>query len=472
MKRRSIRSQAMRLVLEEHVLHRKEKALAKWEGKTDSTAKNKIKEISDKYCLDLMIEKGAAGSSQIAAATHIAKATHPDLQVKETTNVNIDPAGLPQHSDVGSHLLPAGQSLADTTGNGAFVTAAYELYLLLDQTFEGESFGSWLQQHDQDATNAFAPELADESSTKKLVETCVKLLDSKAAKLASHTKAKQLYGSVTGEPGNDAGYHLLQPLFASSLAHAVHQSINDARFGEANKLARQAKRDGKAHAEIYRDYRSLVVRKLGGTKPQNISQLNSERGGVNYLLASLPPAWDQNRPRHFLFIDSALPRFARYDGVQDLLVALVTLLKSNPDPTMDTRKKRERIERLLGESLAAFGATVQVQFEPGWTRDPDCCLPDCEKLWLDSERVNLAPREEHQAEDQAFAAAYEHKDWADQVAHRFGNWINKHLTDNDLPVGDAEHAHWARQALVDVAWPATMQRSATGVRAAQEVAHG
>lgn len=470
MRKMTARSQAMRQVLEEHALNRKELALAKWIGKTDSVAKNKIKEINEKYCLDLLIEKGAAGSSQIAVATHVAKATHPDLQVKEVANLNINPDELPHHADIGSHLLPAGCSLADTTGNGAYVTATYELYLLLDQPFEEQSLGCWLQEGDEDAIYAFAPTSMDRDSAIELAARCATLLESKTGRLASDTKAKQLYWCVNDEPADDGGYHLLQPLFASSLAHAVHQEINDARFGEVSKIARQARRDGKAHDVPYRDYRNLVVRKLGGTKPQNISQLNSERGGVNYLLASLPPAWDQGRPRHLLFIDSVLPRFARFEGVQELVTALLKLLQGNPAPTMDTRLKREGIERALGESLAAFGSTLHAQVEAGWTRDPDCRLADCEKLWLDPERVNLPVPEGHEADETAFAQAYERKDWPDQVAHRFSLWLNAILAEHKLPVGDAEHAHWARQAVIEVAWPAPLQRRAEC--GAQEVANG
>ncbi|WP_160320969.1 type I-F CRISPR-associated protein Csy1 [Pseudomonas sp. TTU2014-080ASC] len=453
-------------------MRRKEKALAKWEGKTDSAAKNKIKEINDKYQLDLMIEKGAAGSSQIAIATHVAKATHPDLQVKETTNLNINPSKLQQHPDIGSHLLNHSHSLADTTGNGAYVTATYELYLLLDATFDGKKFGEWLKENDQDAIDAFAHTAAEAQDAKELAANCVKLLEDKTSRLASDTKAKQLYWCISGEPADDNGYHLLQPMFASSLTHAVHQDINDARFGEANKLARQAKREGKPHDAPYHDYRDLVVRKLGGTKPQNISQLNSERGGVNYLLASAPPGWDQNRPRHLLFIDSALPRFARYEGVRELLDALVDLLKSNPPANDDTRKKRRAIEQALGESLAAYGASIHAGLEPGWSRDPNCRLPECEQLWLDPLRVELPAHPQHAEADQAFVQAYEWKDWPDQVAHRFGNWLNDLLRSHDLPVGDAEHAHWARQALIDVDWPAARQRRAVVPATSEEVIHG
>ena len=39
------------------------------------------------------------------------------------------------------------------------------------------------------------------------------------------------------------------------------------------------------------DYPDLAVQSFGGTKPQNISRLNSLRGGKSYLLRSTPPIW-------------------------------------------------------------------------------------------------------------------------------------------------------------------------------------
>ena len=66
---------------------------------------------------------------------------------------------------------------------------------------------------------------------------------------------------------------------------------------EANKAARQARRERKVHDGVFHDYPGLAVQNMGGTKPQNISQLNSERRGVNYLLSSLPPQWKASAAR-------------------------------------------------------------------------------------------------------------------------------------------------------------------------------
>lgn len=394
-------------------------------------------QVAAKYDYHTWIADAARRVGQIQAVTHVLKATHPDAR---GSSLHVAPASLPLRDEIGTHSLGADYA-DDIVGNAA----ALDVYKFLKLEVEGRKLLDWLQDGDADLLTAFhddqalAREWAD--AFKGLVRT--------SDVLASHAMAKQVYWCVSGEPGDDAGFHLLQPLFSSSLAHAVHQEINDARFGDDNKAVRQARRDKVAHDAPYRDYRNLVTRKLGGTKPQNISQLNSERGGVNYLLASLPPQWGQDRPKQFLFIDSVLGRFRRFEGVNDLIDALLALLKSNPPPTMETRIKRERIERALGESLAAFGLASRELFQPGWTRDANCRLPLCEQLWFDPERTELPPRPDHLDTDLAFNEAFEWKDWPDEVAHRFGNWLNAILSEQGLPVGDAEHAYWAKLAIVD-----------------------
>src|SRR5690606_30278650 len=150
---------------------------------------------------------------------------------------------------------------------------------------------------------AFSWSTEDDGEAKDIANRYASLMDEKTTRFSSDTRAKQVYWCIADDPIDDANYHLLQPLFSSSLAHEVHQQINDARFGEQNTAARQAYFKKSPHSQSYRDYRGLVMRKLGGTKPQNISQLNSERRGVNYLLSSLPPRWKQDRTRNFLHLE-------------------------------------------------------------------------------------------------------------------------------------------------------------------------
>lgn len=421
------RSAAFRQVIEAFINERRE---AKFKDKDDERT-------TAKYDYTNWLADAARRVGQIQAVTHVLKATHPDAR---GSSLHAPPADLPQHREIGTHSL--GDAHADDIVGNA---AALDVYKFLKLSVNGRRLLDWFQQDDPDLLAA----LHDDPATVQEWASAFKSLIRSQDTFASHPMAKQLYWCVSGEPVEDSGFHLLQPLFSSSLAHAVYQDIQDARFGEANKAARQSRRDKAAHSSHYRDYRGLVARKLGGTKPQNVSQLNSERGGVNYLLASLPPSWNQDRPQHFLYIESAFARFEHYEGVREQVEKLCRLLESNPQRTMDTRIRREQIEQALGHSLAAFGLATRQLFEAGWTRDENCKLPLCEQIWLDPQRAELPVSENHRDDDLAFAEACERKDWRGEVAHRFGNWLNSILQKRGLPVGDGEHTQWAKQAIID-----------------------
>jgi CRISPR-associated protein Csy1 len=416
--------------------------------------KNEDSDRASKYDYTTWLADAARRVDKIQAVTHVLKATHPDAK---GSSLHVLPNALPFRAEIGSHVL--GESFAeDVVCNAAELAIAAFLKI----EFEGRRLLDWMQAGDPDLRQALHadPEIANAwmAAFSGMVRS--------DKKPSSHEAAKQVYWCIGESPSEDAAYHLLQPLSSSSLTHAIHADITDVRFGEVNKAARQAFRDKQAFDGGYREYRGLVARKLGGTKPQNISQLNSERGGVNYLLASLPPPqWKRERPRSLLKQDSALEQFAYFEDVPKLLKTLIDFLLSDPDRTMATRIRREAIEQQLGQQLPLFAASIHARFEPGWTRDPDCSLKLCEKIWLDPERIELPLREDRIEDDEEFSNACAFADWPDEVAGRFANWVNDRLRKAGITtVGDTEHKHWAKQAIVEAAWPVPMQRRAGGER--------
>ncbi|MGY2199459.1 type I-F CRISPR-associated protein Csy1 [Pseudomonas gingeri] len=418
-------------------------------------------EKAAKYEYGTWLADAARRVTQLQAATHLPKATHPD---SHGSSLYVFPDSLPQHIEIGTHVL------GDRYDDDIHVknAAALDVYQFLKQEVDGKRLLDWFLHNDADLLAALD---ADETVAQKWAAAFKSLLRTDGI-LKSDRLAKQVYWCVEGDPTDDAGFHLLQPSFAGSLAHAMYLDIDAARFGERNLLARKAKDSGVLHHDAYRSYRNLVLQKLGGSKPYNISELNRARRGVNYLLASLPPIWDQERPRNFLKIESALERFRHFEGVREQLWALCTLLERNPDRIKETREARKEIEREIARSLAAFGLFSRELFEPGWSRDPDCKLPLCEQLWLDPDRISLPPREDHLEEDQAFVAAFHWKDWPDQVAQRFGSWLNAILRERKLPVGDTEQKNWAKQAIIEAESPMPFKPSVIPADSEQEVTHG
>lgn len=406
------RSTAIRAVIAEFL---KERCNAKLEKlKADDPLRDVAAHtLRAQFQLSTWLEDAARRVGQIQAVTHSLKPTHPDAK---GTNLYCPPASLSAQTLVGSHCL--GEAFdSDVVGNAA----ALDVYKFLKLEHEGQTLLSRLLAGDADVVAALSdqPEQAAEwaASFTGLVQA--------RGRLASHTLAKQVYWLVGDDPVSDADFHLLAPLYASSLAHRVHAAIQDDRFSEAAKEARQARRDKQFHERPTRDYLNLAVQKLGGTKPQNVSQLNSERGGNNYLLASLPPLWKARDLTPLLRANTLFKRFERQDGVWQALKALRDYLETNPPKTMATRDSRDELAFELISLFVLFGVAFR-SLPEGWSDDPECRLHPAEKVWLD-----------------AGAAVQRPSDWADVLASRYANWLNSQLSSQQrLHMGDPEHQHW------------------------------
>lgn len=356
---------------------------------------------------------------QIQAVTHALKATHPDAR---GTNLYQPPASLHTHPLVGSHCLGA-DFAGDVVGNAA----ALDVYKFLRVEHEGRTLLDLMLAGDADVLAA----LSDDAAEAQAWADAFASIGAPRGMPASHTQAKQLYWLVGEDPRDDAGYHLLAPLYASSLAHEVFAIINEDRFGEPAKVARQARRDVAHSDTVLHEYPHLAVQKLGGTKPQNISQLNSERGGNNYLLPSLPPLWVSPAATPPLRTDTVLSRFARRERVRARTGDLRKFLESDPPSNLATRERVDAFAMDIVDELFLMEMEL-LPLDAGWSTSPECRLPDAEMYWLDPHRA---------AHDEVFAQRRASTDWPAELCGRFAGWLNGRLN-GKLMMDDAVHDHW------------------------------
>ncbi|WP_326544082.1 type I-F CRISPR-associated protein Csy1 [Pseudorhodoferax sp.] len=367
--------------------------------------------------------------AQIQAVTHSLKPIHPDAR---GTNLYCPPAGLPPRPEVGSHLLQADFPV-DVVGNAA----ALDVYKFLRIEVASRSLLDYLLAADPDLLAA----LDGDAKQAAALATAFASLVEPRGRPASHTLAKQLYWLHGDDPGDDAGYLLLAPLFATSLAHVLHERIRADRFGEEAKAARQARSKRASHSHGFSEYPDLAVQRQGGTKPHNLGQLNSERRGENYLLASLPPFWRSAAVRPVLRMASVLPRvYGQRPLVRETVAALRKFLGSNPDPTMATRDRRDAYIGTLIDELVSMARELQEQLPDDWTADPDCVLVEAEKLWLNPARAFADPEFDH---------AWQWMDWPREIGQRFGNWLKHELLPLELPFGEVEAREWRKELLAD-----------------------
>lgn len=252
---------------------------------------------------------------------------------------------------------------------------------------------------------------------------------------SSHILAKQVYFPV-----GDGKYHLISPLFPSSLAHAVHQRIVDARFSDETKAANQARKEGEWHETPITYYLNTAVMNVGGTKPQNISYLNSVRGGCVWLLPCSPPQFKpvEKKPVHLksIFQKRSPFHFVAKDNAYQLQQYLRS--KLGCDSTLEIRERRQELVNAIIEQLFSVVAGIQREEWQGWTLDKDCELKPAQQLWLDPYRCRI---------DDDFKFEREGGDWKKAVADDFALWLNKQLYDQALKLGMAERVKWRTQPL-------------------------
>lgn len=238
--------------------------------------------------------------------------------------------------------------------------------------------------------------------------------------IVTHTLAKQTYFPV------DSGYHLLSPLFASSLCHALYQRIEQSRFGDEAKAAREARRKNEFSDLTVVDFPHLAEQHFGGTKPQNVSLLNSKRYGRAYLLSSQPPEWQDRlaapeSQEHF---------WIRYEyRVAATLGELSRFLKSMALTDNNATIKQRRaglVDDLMG-ALLHYAAELRT-LPVGWSRAMAEPMSEAFCRWLDP----------------IVGQTFSDKD-VNQIALEFGRRLNRRLQKRLAHIGDAELHVWRRQ---------------------------
>ncbi len=361
---------------------------------------------------------------QIQQITHALKYIHPDAK-----GTNLNSPGNSESGDVlvGTHTI-AGRCFTDVVGNAA----ALDVYKFLRLEVGGKTLLSRAVENDPALRLAFS---SDEAKATLWMAAFSKLTQSKGVP-ASHKMAKQIYWPIEYKR-----YHLLGPLFPTSLVHQVWSTIREARFSEEAKLAREARKQKKGHPRGYSEYPNLVIQQFGGTKPQNISQLNSERYGENYLLPSCPPSWRSDPVKPPLRVESVFDGwFSRRSRVKHLVATLRGYLHSLPaDRTnIAMRSKRAELVGYIIDELLLFAAELR-ELDQAWSRDEACKLNEDESCWLNPARAEIDPE---------FSKVYTWGDWKESVCKRFANWLNAQLTRkrDPLPLDDAS----AKQFKVDL----------------------
>ncbi len=389
------------------------------------TILEKQQQLTTAYGFDAWLLDAAKRASQIKVVTHAVKYTNPSA--KGSSIYLKDMTGQARGDYVGSHSTGDTRK-DDVVGNAA----ALDVYKFLMIVIGGQTILKRLADGDAKVRLALS---VNPETAQCLADQFLSVVETNTD-IASHSLAKQVFFPL----GAGTDYQLLSPLFPTGLAHVIHQTLREDRFSESAKLARQARKNAKAHSHGYREYPYLAIQAFGGTKPQNISQLNSERYGENWLLPSLPPIWESPSVRPPLKVHSLFSRHLDSRKViRDAFKSLAVFLTSTDYNNMHIRKRRTVLVNMIADEVIQLAAQIHT-LPPGWTCEAECSLDTPEKLWLDPGRAAL---------DNDFNARRQAYPWREDIANRFANWMNRNIRQHtkrhgSLPVGDPEHSAWQR----------------------------
>ncbi|MEP8550769.1 type I-F CRISPR-associated protein Csy1 [Enterobacter mori] len=389
-----------------------DKEAAKRSDRDSATLAAERRDLALRYEPKAWLTDAAKRAGQINLVTHAAKFIHGD---SKSSSIHSEAVA---HEGYLSTVALSGLE-TDAVGNAAALDVAK---LLQTRAEDGDSLLASLKRGDHAALATFTD---DASQLSEWIAGFSRALT--PGEPASHKLAKQNYFPV------DDDYHLLSPLFATSLVHTMHQKMIAFRFGEDVKAIWKARREKTWHPTPLMLFPDSAEIHFGGTKPQNISYLNSVRGGRSWLLSCQPPQWKraENPPTSLRSVFASGGQFER--RAKSHIHLLVSLLTKTDDYTnFRIREARDGYINMIIDLLFKIASEFQRETAQNWTLNcPD--LKPHQQLWLDPWRTKT---------DELFRLEREKDDWQDAVAEDFALWLNARLRKSMPDLGTVEKREW------------------------------
>ncbi|MCW7549874.1 type I-F CRISPR-associated protein Csy1 [Photorhabdus sp. APURE] len=389
-------------------------------------AKQKDITISHSELVKNWLDDAARRAKQISMITHALKYSNSQAKGSSIYAGSLDDNKKNQYLSTSTLHNP----VMDFAGN----SAAFDIAKLLTTEIKGDSLAASLKRGDY---SAFSELVENEQQLELWVDGFKQALSDDS--LSSHKYAKQLYFPINE---NHDEYHLLSPLFASSLYHVIDRRIQESRFSESAKEIREAIKDKCWHPRIREIYKNTAIQHFGGTKPQNTSYLNTMRGGKAWLLPCTPPLIPTKPP---IEIESIFSLGVEFDLLaRDAVLMMQQYLIKARDSKITEEIfeyfrefivdiSREYLSEII-DTLFDYVGSVQNLIEyKGWSASKDCALKYSQQLWLDPYRCEIDEKFKHDRESGA---------WKNEVAKDFGRWLSRCLRHEKLDGEALDRRNW------------------------------
>ncbi len=347
--------------------------------------------------------------SKCGMATHVGKFTHPDVRV------NLNEKKQVKSSYVMTESTECETDICCTSAS--YLGAAK---LLLHPLEDGKPLWKHIINEDEEVKQDIEELGISFADVKQQVE---EMMENNIPP-ATDGRLRQVYFPV-----GEGMYHLLTILPASSLLETLNgrnRRMRNYRFECFNDKS-------ECYGNDYDEIPDRTTIGFGGTKPQNISTLNSEAGGKADLLFSMPPILKDKKIRlpRYNFLEETIS----YRDVVPLFKKLHSLFLSERN-NVSVRKQIENTVNELVDVVLRFCDLLREE-PTGWSDEEKFTnLSKMQKIWLDE-----AYRDER---DEA---------WAEETGIYFGDWFiqkyRKIMKEERVPLGE-EEMKYIRHALQDV----------------------
>ncbi len=382
---------------------------------TDEKKEELNNQAEEKFAFNKWIPDAARRASHLTIVSHPAKFSHPSIKKEDVSFIN----ATAEYKPDGYLRTGNCKVTADITGSGA----SLDVYQLLSLEIEGDTLLTHLENRSETAKKLLTISTV---GFEELRDGFLKIKKDSQRYITSN-KVKQVYF-----PCGDSS-HLLSILTPSGLLFELHSMVQRMHFSEQTKNARDLRRKGEHSKEGYSELYGLTKIGFGGSKPHNISNLNSKNGGQAHLLPCTPPRLEKRSVR--------LPKYNFFGNIwygrfRKSFYALHKLFMVDYN-NMHIRDGIDNIlcyiiDRIIDDVWAIRGTEI------GWTqREAYSMLSAHHKIWLDD--IN---KEERESTD----------GWLDKVISEFSNWIinsyEKILGSQSVPLSNDFNRHVKK--LIDI----------------------
>lgn len=356
-------------------------------AKDDAEIAELQQQADDKFHLKEWLPDAAKRVVQLSMVSHPSKFSHPSAKTSSIiASVFASKDGYLRTGNVDYPL--------DVFGNAA----AMDVYKFLCLSLSNElSVLDGFEQDDQNLKNLIQQSALDFETLK----TNFLMIKQNDTTSKTDHLIKQVYFPIA-----ENEYHLLSILTPSGLITRLKQKIDQMRFSEQTKLAKENRKKNEHDAEGYADIFDLTVTAYGGTQPQNVSVLNSQNAGRAYLLSSCPPTLEKRAirlPKTDFFAQCLYRK-----NYQESFVQLHKFMQLDIN-NIDIRTAIRNIIGFVIDQIILQAFKIRETYSEAWSdQEYYAGLPKLQRIWLDQQYQN---ERENDAE------------WRDEMSQNIARWI-------------------------------------------------